>query len=465
MEIWRKNLWLLWLGALVTSASYFMVIPFLPLFLLHLGVHHHTEMWAGLLFSVSFFMGALVSPYWGSLADKYGRKPMILRSGFALFAVYILTAFVTNPYELLALRALQGLLAGYIPGAIALIATNTPEEKVGYALAMMSTATATGGILGPLLGGSVARLFNNRIAFGSAGILVLLSTLLVLWFVTEERFVPAKTRSSVIQDFKSGISNRTFLAVLVLTLLTSLSIMTIEPVLPLYIAQIGGSLKNASFLAGIVFSLAGVASVIFAPRWGRLADRVGFRRILLIGLVGGGLGTLLQIPFHSVVAFSVVRFVYGIFFSAVFPALNGLVVQTTESAFRGRAFGINQTASQLGTMLGPLIGGYIGGAFSVHSVFWVTGVLLLVTALGAYRTKGDSANADPVVATGDQVVAKADETKMDEVDATASNSLPTADSDTPPTSPTPPSSSSAPEAALKGSVGAPSGSTSRGHQA
>lgn len=363
----------------MTSCSYSMVVPFLPLFLLKIGVHHHIEVWSGLMFSVTFFMGALISPYWGALADKYGRKPMILRSGFSLFVVYCITAFVTNPTELLALRALQGLLAGYIPGAIALIATNTPEERVGYALGLISTATATGSIFGPLLGGFIARLFDYRIAFASAGILVLLSTLLVLFWVTEDKFVPSKVRSSVRQNFQIALGNPRFMMVLGLTMLTAFSIMTIEPVLPLYIVQIGGSMKNASVLAGIAFSLAGVASILFAGRWGKLGDRVGFRRVLIIGLLGGGFGNLAQLLFTGVWGFSIVRFVYGAFFCAVFPALNGLVVQCTASEFRGRAFGLNQSANQLGTMLGPLVGGFLAGAFNVHSVFAVTGGLLLVT--------------------------------------------------------------------------------------
>ncbi|MCL6516408.1 MFS transporter [Alicyclobacillus sp.] len=384
METWKRNLWLLWFGVLVTSASFSMVVPFLPLFLLKIGVHQQTELWSGLLYSVTFLTGALVSPYWGSLADKYGRKPMILRAGFSLCALYILTALVTNPYELLVLRALQGALAGYVPGAIALVATNTPEARVGWALALMSTGNAVGGILGPLLGGGLARLFGNRVAFASAGILVLLSTLLVLFFVTEERFVPSKTRSSVVEAMKIAASNRPFVWTLGLTVLTTFSIMTIEPVLPLYIADLGGSLQDASLLAGIVFSLAGVASVLFAPRWGRWADKVGFQKVLLIGLIGGGIGNLLQIPFHDIWGFSVVRFVYGAFFCAVFPALNGLVVANTDPEFRGRAFGLNQTANQLGNMVGPLVGGAIGGAFGAHSVFLVTGLLLLVTGGAAY---------------------------------------------------------------------------------
>lgn len=385
MESWRKNLWMLWIGALVTSASFSMVVPFLPLFLIKLGVHHNLNIWSGALFSAAFLTAALMSPFWGSLADKYGRKPMILRSGFSLCAVYILTAFVTNPYELLGLRMVQGLLAGYIPSAIALVATNTPEAEVGYALAMMSTATATGSIAGPLLGGVISRLFDNRIAFGSAGALMLLSTLLVLFLVEEFQFVPSKTRSSVVGAWREAATNRQFLPVLWLSLLTSFSIMTIEPILPVYIVHLGGSLRNASLLAGIVFSLSGIATVLFAPRWGRLSDKVGFRRTLLIGLLGGGLGNLAQIPFHNIWGFSAVRFMYGAFFCAVYPALNGLVVRTTRNDFRGRAFGLNQTANQLGIMLGPLVGGVTAEALGTHSVFWLTGFLLLATMWLAQR--------------------------------------------------------------------------------
>ncbi|GAA4856174.1 multidrug efflux MFS transporter [Paenibacillus vulneris] len=386
MVTWKRNLWLLWVGCFITSASFSMVVPFLPLFLLHIGVSQHIELWSGLLFSSAFFAGAISAPYWGALGDKYGRKPMIIRAGFVLFVIYILTSLVTSPYQLLILRLLQGLLSGFIPGSIALVGTNTPEKHVGYALSLMSTSTATGSIMGPLLGGIISKIFDSRVAFASAGVFVLLSTLLVLFWVTEEKFVPSKDRTSILSSMKLAASNRPFVTVLLLTLLTQFSVMTIEPVLPLYIVQIGGSAKDASLLAGIVFSLVGIASILFAPRWGKLADKIGFHKILIIGLVVGGLGNLAQLLFHGVWGFSIVRFIYGAFFCAVFPALNGLVVRSTPADFRGRAFGLNQTANQLGGMLGPLVGGAISGVFSIHSVFWVTGILLLCSGALAYMS-------------------------------------------------------------------------------
>ncbi|MFP7300178.1 MFS transporter [Neobacillus niacini] len=389
MLIWKRNLWVLWIGVFFTSASFSMVIPFLPIFLLQIGVHEHTEVWSGLLFSAAFFAGAIASPFWGRVADKYGRKPLLIRAGLALFVVYTLTAFVTNPYQLLGLRIMQGLLSGFIPGAIALVGTNTPSNKVGYALSMISSASASGGIVGPLLGGGIASLVGNRVAFGSAGIFALISTLLVIFWVTEENFTPSKDKGSIMNDFKMAASNRSLMLVLALTAITSGSIMTIEPVLPLYIVDLGSSHEHASLLAGIVFSLPGIASVIFAPMWGRWADKVGFQKVLFIGLMGGGIGTIAQIVFSNIWGFSLTRFIFGIFFCAVFPALNGLVVRSTPKDFRGRAFGLHQTSNQIGGMIGPIIGGILGGIFPVQTVFVVTGILLLSATGMAYWHAND----------------------------------------------------------------------------
>ncbi|NHN34069.1 MFS transporter [Paenibacillus agricola] len=397
MEIWQKNLWVLWFGTFVASASLTMVIPFLPLFLIDIGVNENTEMWAGLLFSSTFMAAAISSPFLGSLADKYGRKKMIIRAGFVLFIVFTLTSLVTNPYQLLALRIFHGLMAGYIPAVIALIGTNTPDNKVGYALTTISTATASGRIMGPLLGGGIAHLFDNRAAFAFAGILVLLSTLSVIFLVKEEKFAISGTRSSVFESFKLAASNRTFSMVLMVSCIVSISVMTVEPVLSLYIVELGGAAKNTSLLAGFVFSLVGITGILFATSWGKLADRIGFRSVLIIGLAGGAIGSFAQIFFHDIWGFSIVRFIYGAFFCAVIPAINGLVVRSTPSDFRGRAFGLNNTANQLGSMIGPMIGGLIGGMFSTHGIFVGTAVLLMV-AIFLAQSISESKAASPIVA-------------------------------------------------------------------
>lgn len=384
METWKRNLWILWIGVFFTAASFSMVIPFLPIFLIQIGVHDHTELWSGLLFSSAFFAGAIASPFWGRVADKYGRKPMIVRAGIVLFFIYTLMAFVTNPYQILVLRILQGLLSGFIPGSIALIGTNTPTKHVGYALSLISSAAASGTIAGPLLGGGIAELVGNRWAFATGGMIVLVATILIILWVKEENFVPNKARGSVRTDIKEAMANRPLMLVIILTIITSCSIMILEPVLPLYVVKIGDSYKNTSLLAGIIFSLPGIASALFAPLWGKWADKVGFHKVLFIGLLGGALGMLAQIAFTQIWGFSIVRFVFGIFFCAVFPALNGLVVKATEEDFRGRAFGLNQTASQLGGMIGPMVGGAIGALFPIQTVFLVTAILLFAATAFAF---------------------------------------------------------------------------------
>ena len=378
---WKRNLYVLWIGVFFCSMAYSMVIPFLSLFIAHdLGVTDHLTLWSGFAFGITFLAGALISPFWGSLSDKYGRKPMLLRSGFALCGVYILTSFVQNPYQLVAVRILSGLLAGYVPSAIALVATNTPEKNVGYSLGIMSTASAAGGIIGPMIGGFLSKYIGYRESFLAAGAVVCLSALVAWFFVKEENYDKNRERSHVLDDLKKASANSPFMKQLIIALIVTSSVMVLEPLLSLYVLDLGASRSDASFSSGIIFSAVGISTVIAAPIWGRIGQRIGYRNTLIIGLLGGGLGNFLQVFVHNLVGFGILRFVYGLFFAAVFPALNALIVKVTEPEFRGRAFSLNQSANQLGNMVGPMSGGALAGWISIPFVFVLNGLLLVITA-------------------------------------------------------------------------------------
>lgn len=359
MEIpWRRNLYVLWIGVFFCSTAYSMVIPFMSLFIAHdLGITDHLTLWSGFTFGITFLASALIAPFWGSLSDKYGRKPMLLRAGFALCLVYVLNAFVRNPFELILVRILTGLLSGYVPSAIALIATNTPEKKVGFCLGIMSTAGAAGGIIGPLAGGILSKFVGYRESFLAAAVIVLLPTLIAWLFVRESNFDKNKARSRVIDDLRAASKNRPLMRHLTIVLIVTASVMVLEPLLSLYVLHLGASAGDASFSSGIIFSAVGISTVLAAPVWAKVGERIGYRNTLIIGLVGGGLGNVLQVFFHDIFGFGTLRFIYGLFFAAVFPALNALIVQTTEPEFRGRAFSLNQSAGQLGNMMGPIAGG------------------------------------------------------------------------------------------------------------
>jgi MFS transporter, DHA1 family, multidrug resistance protein len=380
LDSWKRTLWILWFGVLLSSASYTMVVPFLPLYLLKLGVSEQTvNMWSGVIFSVSFLVGAFIAPYWGSLADKYGKRKMVIRAGLSLAIVYALAAIVRNPWELLAVRILQGLVSGFVPASMALVASIVPEEEMGYSLGVMQTAGATGGILGPLFGGILAEAFGMRLSFVISSIVILVGTIMVLLFVHEKVMASGKEQSRVWGDLKTAWHNKVFVRMLGLLVIFQISVMILQPLLTLYIAKLQGKMDGALVSSGIIFSLTGVAGIIAAPRWGRIGQKQGLLKILCISLFGAGILNSFQVLTNSVWQFSIVQFLYGLFLAGVLPSINTIVVENTDVDFRGRAFGLTTSANQMGSMIGPLIGGAIGSFFSISLVFIVTGFILIIT--------------------------------------------------------------------------------------
>ncbi|MFC5649306.1 MFS transporter [Paenibacillus solisilvae] len=384
---WERNLVVLWIGVFFCSTAYSISIPFLPIFLnTELGVEQHLETWSGFAFGITFLASALISPYWGSLADKYGRKPMLIRSGFSLAVLYLINYFVHDPYVFLIIRVFQGLLAGFVPAAIALVATNTPEDKTGYALGIMSTAGATGSIIGPLIGGVVSHYFGNRDAFLFSSAVVLISALIATFFAREENFNRSASRSHVLDDLKQAVANRPLFTLLFMVFIANFSVMILEPLITVYVLKMGVAKSSASLSSGIIFSAVGIATVIMAPRWGKWGRRIGYKKVLFIGLIGGGIGNLLQFFVTDYIGFGILRFSYGLFFAAVFPSISAMIVQATEPDFRGRAFSLNQSASQMATMAGPIIGGLLGSWVPIRWIFIINGCSLVLSAV-LFRTK------------------------------------------------------------------------------
>lgn len=383
MEQWRKNVILLWIAVFIASTIWSMVMPFMPLFLEEeLGVVVGVAAWSGLLGAVNSLGGAVTSPVWGALGDRYGRKIMMLRAGFFLTLAYGLMTIVTGPYELLGVRVMIGVLTGFIPTALALVGTTTPQEHVGKALSAVSVASQSGTILGPLFGGLFFDMIGMRPTMLLGAGIVASATLLVL-FSVKEQFTPvAKEQSNLLRDMGEVLQNKAFVAVLITTVLMMASQAAMEPVLVPYIkGLLGGDAPN--WMAGSIYALPGIAFVIAAPWWANRAEKVGYASTVTIGLAVGAALILPQALVSSGWSMGALRLTAGLALAAVSPGLSALVTLVVPKAQRGRAFGINQSAFSVGAMLGPLMGGAVGDLAGRVYVFPLTAGLL---ALGACWT-------------------------------------------------------------------------------
>ncbi|WP_230632727.1 MFS transporter [Paenibacillus athensensis] len=384
-------MWILWAGSLLCSASYTMCVPFLPLFLYDLGVQGDAvHVWSGAVLSAAFLVGAVMGPFWGVLADRFGKRRMVIRAGIGLSVVYALFAVVHGPWQLLAVRLLQGFVAGFIPASMALVASFTPEKRMGWSLGMMQAGTMSGGILGPLLGGLLAEGFGMRLSFAAAAVLLVLATTAVAAFVREAppRAEPtadahrparsAETESAVASPLKPRfVFSRAILAMLALLFMYQLCVNTLQPIVPLHIAEMKHGSTGAVLTSGFVLSLVGIAGMIASPLWGRLGSSLPSGRILQLCLLGAGLIVMLQSWTAAVWQFTLVQFVYGFCMAGIAPTVNTLMVRHTDRAVRGRMFGLTSSANQLGGMAGPLLGGSLGLWLGNRWVFMAVGFALL----------------------------------------------------------------------------------------
>ncbi|MDF2569511.1 MAG: major facilitator superfamily 1 [Sporomusa sp.] len=384
---WRRNLWTLAFAVMLSGSSYTMVIPFLPLYLLDIGASPDTvNMWSGLVFSITFFVAAVMAPYWGRCADKNGRRRMVMRAGFSLAVVYFLGAFVRNPVDLLIVRLLQGFANGFVPAAMAIVASSTPKDKLGFSLGFMQTTLLIGGILGPLLGGTLSHIFGMRLSFVVAAGIIFLGTITVGLLVKEPETCSAAPQGSLLKDLKVALKNRKLVQMLLLLFSVQAVSMILQPLITLYVAQLQGSFEGVALTAGVVYSLAGLAGAIAAPLWGRMGQRQGFFKIMVIAFLGAGVFNLGQFLATDIYQFSLLQFLYGLFVVGVFPAINTIAVSCADADSQGRVFGLTTTANQLGSMVGPLIGGLIGSWIGIKPVFLFTGIVLLLLGILVFFT-------------------------------------------------------------------------------
>ncbi len=380
--IWKRTLVVLGIGVALSGASYTMIVPFLPLYLVDLGVGEaNLKIWSGAVFAVSFLVSGVLSPYWGRQADKAGKRRMMIRSGLSLAAVYFVTSLVRSPEELLAMRVLLGVAVGFVPSAMAIVASVVPQEKIGFSLGFMQAANLIGTILGPAAGGALAHLLGIRVSFEVAAVVILIATAGIWLLVPEPPVVPAGAAGSVAGDLRAAMANPLLRRMLAVLFLVQMVAIMLQPLITLYIAEMKGTFEGTSLAAGAIFSLAGLAGAMASPAWGNAGQKRGFIKMIGVAMIGGGIVLAGQYFSHDVIRFAALHFVFGLFLAGTYPNINSAIVTCTDESFRGRAFGLVMSANQLGSMTGPLLGGAISTITGIGTMF-VAGGLLFV-ALGA----------------------------------------------------------------------------------
>ncbi len=279
---WRRNLLVCIFGSFSTIVAMTLLLPFLPLYVEQLGVSDPAAIaqWSGAAFGGAYLTAGLVAPLWGRLADRYGRKLMLIRASLGMAVAMSLTGMVQDVYQLMALRLLVGFLGGYASGSFVLVATQTPKARSGWALGTLSSGMMAGNLAGPLLGGVLPQLIGIRSTFLAAGAVIFIAFLATTFLIREDKR-PATTAKVRERGGFAAVPNKGPLVAMLFTgMLLMLANMSIEPIISLYVAEIVTDPARVTVVAGFVMSATALGTILSASRLGKLADRVGHWNVI-----------------------------------------------------------------------------------------------------------------------------------------------------------------------------------------
>ncbi len=361
-----------------------MVIPFLPLYIQELGVTDMSAVtiWTGIIFGVNFLSAFIFSPIWGTLADRYGRKLMLLRSGFGMMITVALMGFAANPFQLMILRFVNGMISGFMPAAISLVAASTPKEKSGYAMGLLQSGAVAGTIFGPFLGGILAEFMTFHQVFWITSVVIGIVTIVVMILV-KEQFVKSTDKTKI--SFKGGMTTilqtQPLPALFTIGFLIQFSIMSAQPQMSLYVQEIHPSGQYIAFFAGLVPAVTGFANMLASPWLGRLGDNKGSQYVLFYSMIGATVFLIPQAFVQSIWGLLIFRFMFGLAIGGLLPSVNALIRQSAPIGKESATYGYSNSALFLGNMIGPILGGFLVSFTSIRVVLLLGAALFLMSTI------------------------------------------------------------------------------------
>lgn len=385
METWKRTVYISLVCVFCTAFGVSQLAPILPLYFHDLGVQTPEAMslWSGLATGATYIIVCLAAPFWGRVADKKGRKITLIRSSFGMALCNILIAFQTTPEGVVLIRLIQGLVSGFYSASITLIASESPIERTGWALGLLASANLAGSLIGPLLGGYIADTVGIRNDFIIVGALMGLAGVLATIFI-HENYVPQPNPEKLsIRKLKEQIPEfNSIVALCVASFIYAICIMSLQPVISVYIKGIVPSdTENLAFIAGAVFSAMGIAQLMSSSPLGKLVDKIGPRKVLVVSLIYVGILNIPQAYVSDVYQLAIIRFLQGFGLGGMLPALNTYLSSKTPREFTGQVFSYNQSCLFFGYFLGSVGGASLMAWLGFTTLFWVSGGLFIISAL------------------------------------------------------------------------------------
>ncbi|WP_425495052.1 MFS transporter [Ornithinibacillus caprae] len=363
-----------------------MVLPFISLFIDSFGnfSDSYVQSWSGWIFGITFVAAFIFSPIWGRVGDKYGRKKLLIFFAIGLGLSVFLMGFATNVWQLFILRLFMGMFTGFIPMSQALISTQTPQSVAGRVLGSLQTGSITGSLMGPLLGGALADAFGFATTFKWVSITIFISAIIVALGVKEKRMEyaddkdhKAYSRREVIMHI---VKHPVLLVVMLVSTLVQVAHFSIQPILSLYVEEIHGP-ASIAFFSGMAFSAAGLGNLLMTRNWGKLGDRVGYIKILIILLFMAGIVYFPGAFVTNIWQLVILRFLLGVSIGGIIPLRIAYIRQEAPLSMQGEVLGYNTSLRFLGNIIGPALGGMLAGFYGFSAVFFVTSGLLVLSGV------------------------------------------------------------------------------------
>lgn len=384
MISWKRTFVAAFVAQIISLMGFSLAFPFMPFFLADLGIVGEAQQawWAGILQGLSGVTLAIFAPVWGILADKYGRKSMVVRSMVGGACIMLGMSMARSVGDLVILRLLQGSLTGTVSASITLVAGVVPEKRSGFALGMMQAAVMGGNCLGPLLGGFVAEQWGYRGAFVAGSLVLLVGGVLVLLFCQENFDRSAQRPTSAREGISLLVASSGFLAAVLVLVSVRLSNSIANPILPLMVRDILGPLREEvkNQTTGMVIGIASLSGACGAALLGHFGDRWGHRRILIGAATTAACASVLTALAPTISMLYAVRILFGFAVAGMMPAANAFIRQTAPSHSIGKAFGFAGSVSMLGLAAGPFLGGWLGKTHGIRMPFFATALCQLGVA-------------------------------------------------------------------------------------